>query len=116
MNQSVDELEHALQCRLPDQYASLLDSLPGDVRDDGLLLYSSLEIVERNQTFGVREYWPRHLLIGDDSGGRGFFLCVQSLNDKRVFGCDLGDPFEDSMKVVALSLEEWRSAGYPLPE
>lgn len=86
------------------------------LRDDGLLLYSLAEIVERNQTFEVQNCLPDFLLVGDDSGGRGFLIRIEDERGTEVVMSGLGCLIEDYFTVVASSLEEWASAGYPIPE
>lgn len=46
----------------------------GVMLDDGTSIYAADEITERNATFQVAEYAPGWVLIGDDSGGRGYLM------------------------------------------
>ena len=46
----------------------------GEPRNDGLTIYAPDQIAERNEIYEVAIYLPGHLMIGDDSGGRGVLL------------------------------------------
>jgi hypothetical protein len=41
---------------------------------DWTTVYGVADLAERNATFETAGYCPGFLLIGDDSGGRGFLL------------------------------------------
>lgn len=82
-------------------------------RDDGLLLYGKDDLPERNQTFEVGMYLPNHLLIGDDSGGRGVLVHCSNANHP-VYLCDLGAMDEDDLYLLAESLDQWFVSGCPI--
>lgn len=54
--------------------AELWRQSPGLTLDDGTTMYAPDEIAERNTTFQVAVYAPGWVLIGDDSGGRGYLM------------------------------------------
>jgi hypothetical protein len=74
----------------------------------GLVIYSSDELVERNDTLEVEKYAPGYLVIGDDSGGRSI---VVSYTDESVFLVDQGSMDPDDFEKISLSLSEWVSGG-----
>ncbi|MGC4807019.1 hypothetical protein [Micromonospora sp. DT233] len=53
--------------------ARSVDTAAADTVAD-VALYGPDEIAERNRTHEVPQYAPELLLIGDDGGGRGFFV------------------------------------------
>jgi len=113
----IAEIELALGVKLRGAYANYLKFTTEFPRGDGLLLYGADAIVERNNTFGVQEYLPRFVLIGDDSGGRGFLVKDALLSDARVYFSDLGCLFEEEqLAELAASFECWREDGLPLPK
>lgn len=79
------------------------------------MLYGPQDIVERNRSFGVSEFVPGYLLIGDDSGGRGFLVEAKEGGTLKVFVCDLGGLLQEYLVPIAPSLEAWQTSGYPLP-
>jgi hypothetical protein len=91
-----------LHPRLLDLYA-LSD---GFSADDGATVYEAAAIAERNDTFEVGRYAPGYLLIGDDSGGRGFLLAVDD-PQSPVYVSDLGDLHPPGFEIAAPSMESW---------
>ncbi|MEZ0612201.1 SMI1/KNR4 family protein [Fibrella sp. WM1] len=74
----------------------------------GVKLYSIDEIDERNETYEVAEYAPHLLLIGDDSGGDGFFLAKQP-DATNVYQIGLGAIGSTEERLVADNLVSWLS-------
>ncbi|MEV0681149.1 SMI1/KNR4 family protein [Actinosynnema sp. NPDC050436] len=70
--------------------ARLWNSTPGVLREDGVLIYGPQAIRERNETFGVREHAPDWVLVGDDSGGSGFFMRRHGRDRESVHLLGLG--------------------------
>jgi hypothetical protein len=77
---------------------------------NNVYLYSTLDIVERNETFEVGEYAPTMILIGDDGGGNGFFI---KRNDEQaaVYKIDLGAIGSTDGTVVSSNFEGWLAGG-----
>jgi hypothetical protein len=115
MDPRLPAIETALGCKLPDAYLRLLTRTSGEVRADGFLLYSMGDLVERNEAFGVAEFLPGYLLIGDDSGGRGFFLLTAEQSESAVLMCDLGGLMPEYTSEIAPSLVCWEQDGFPIP-
>lgn len=81
------------------------------VRDDllteaGVAVYSSTTIGERNATYEVAQYAPGFLLVGDDSGGRGFLLRADD-PDSAVFSSGLGDLEPADFDVEGADFASW---------
>jgi hypothetical protein len=75
----------------------------GALLNDQVLMYSTDDIVERNQTYEVGINFPEQVLIGDDSGGR-LILIDKAISDV-FYLIDSGDPFlEDA--VIFHSIDE----------
>ena len=83
----------------------------GEPRDDGLMIYAPDQIAERNQTYEVAQYLPGHLMIGDDSGGRGVLLDGSG----AVWICDMGALDTECRELLATHLVQWLEQGCPLP-
>lgn len=79
----------------------------------GLKLYSTGEILERNETFEVKKYAPGYLMIGDDSGGLGILISTTTTKSP-VYVVDQGVLDPDYMKQVGNSLTKWIEDGCPL--
>jgi hypothetical protein len=88
--------------RLLDVYAHT----DGFYADGGVTVYEALSLAERNDTFEVGVYAPGYLLIGDDSGGRGFLLAVD-VPESPVYVSDLGDLHPPGFEVAGTSMAAW---------
>jgi hypothetical protein len=74
----------------------------GAMIEDLIRIYSTDELVERQQTYEIADYFADHLLIGDDSGGRLILLDRASM--MHFYLLDAGCPSIDDVEVFA-SLE-----------
>lgn len=107
----LERLETEIGLSLPSDVKNLLTSADGLLLGNGLKLYSSAELGERNRTFETKRYAPGYLAVGDDSGGRAIVI---SIDDERVFIVDQGSMDPDDMEPLGSSLEEWILAGSPI--
>jgi hypothetical protein len=94
-----------LHPRLLDLYAHS----DGFSADDGVTVYEAASLAERNDTFEVGIYAPGYLLIGDDSGGRGFLLAADD-PQSPVYVSDLGDLHPPGFEVAGTSVAAWLDA------
>ena len=97
---------------IPLEYWHLLTAADGFGLKNGIKIYASDEVVERNDTFEVAEYAPEYLAIGDDSGGRAIMI---PYSGKGVYIVDQGSMDPDEMQFVSESLSAWVSSGCILP-
>ncbi|MBK7144301.1 MAG: SMI1/KNR4 family protein [Xanthomonadales bacterium] len=104
----IEELETQLGRRLPMEYKRLLSTTDGFSKSDGVVVYSSEDVSERNQTLEVEAYAPGYLAIGDDSGGRALLIMFQGAG---VFSVDQGVMDAEEMQQIAPSLTDWLAAG-----
>ena len=65
-------IENKLNCQLPSAYILVLKESNGLSFTNGVFIYGTEEIVERNETWEVAEYAKGYIAIGDDSGGMIF--------------------------------------------
>ncbi|MET9655840.1 SMI1/KNR4 family protein [Streptomyces sp. NPDC006510] len=75
--------------------ARLWRSTPGVLLDNGVHIYGPHLIGERNETFEVSRYAPGWVLVGDDSGGDGFFMRHHGRDRVSVHRLGLGAICED---------------------
>ena len=78
-----------------------------------MLLYSTDDLAERNETFEVREYAPGHLAIGDDSGGRSILIGLDG--SRAVYLVDQGSMDPDDFIEISPDFSEWLDQGAELP-
>jgi SMI1 / KNR4 family (SUKH-1) len=100
--------------KLPDAYKRILEDYDKRIFYGPVFIYSAKEVIERNETFGAREYCPGYITIGDDSGGRAMVI---GLDDRRcrVFMVDHGSMSPKDFELVATDLSAWVEAGCLLP-
>jgi len=68
----------------------------GAVLNDLILIYSTADILERNEDYQIASDFPGYYLVGDDSGGR--LLLVKNDRPEKFFMIDSGDPILDESK------------------
>ncbi len=104
---SSDEIE-VIQKRfgvvLPESYVQLLGEANGLMLESGMSIYSTIDLVERNDTFEVQEYAPGFIAIGDDSGGMCILIRVST---GEVFSVDQGSMDPDDMEQLACNVARW---------
>ena len=97
---------------LPLSYRELLKAADGFSMNNGLTIYSSSDVIERNRTFEVDIYAPGFIAIGDDGGGRCVLI---SVHGGEVYLVDQGSMDADEMKKIGASIPDWVSNGARLP-
>lgn len=99
---------------LPVDYVTFVLRLrQSELVSSKVLIYSFLEIIERNETFEVKEYCPGYLAIGDDSGGTALVLCLKT---GKIGMVDHGSMNPEDIHVVAKSFAEWQAAGFKIDD
>jgi hypothetical protein len=99
---------------LPAPLMALWSVRDGLLTESGVAVYSAGDIGERNATYEVAQYAPGFLLVGDNSGGRGFLLCADD-PDSAVFSSDLGDLDPADFDVVSADFASWIESLGPAP-
>lgn len=103
-----------LGAALPPQYEDYLLSIDGRENSVGrVLLYAVRSLIERNETYEVRQYCPGYFTVGDDGGGRAVVL---RLDDGGVHLVDHGAMSPECMIPLGGSFRDWYAADCPLPE
>ncbi|MFJ1751693.1 hypothetical protein [Kitasatospora sp. NPDC088134] len=99
---------------LPAPLVALWAVADGLTADDGTTVYPAGCLGERNATYEVARYAPGFVLVGDDSGGRGFLLRAGDPGS-AVFSSDLGDLDPDGFETEAADFTSWIAALRPGP-
>ncbi|QBE66555.1 SMI1/KNR4 family protein [Pseudoduganella lutea] len=95
---------------LPDDYLDLLRMRGGEFCNDLVRLYSSDELIERNETNEAKKYCPGFIAIGDDSGGQAIVIAVGKAPG-AVYLVDQGSMHPDDFDVIAPDLNTWVAEG-----
>ncbi|MFJ9693991.1 SMI1/KNR4 family protein [Kitasatospora sp. NPDC101183] len=99
---------------LPAPLVALWKVTDGLMTDAGVTVYSAGCIGERNASYEVEQYAPGFILIGDDSGGRGFLVRADRPGS-AVFSSDLGDLGPEDFEVESADFASWIESLCPAP-
>jgi len=108
LNELRTKIENDFHRQLPYIYFQLLEFSDGFLFESGVVIYSSDEVFERNQTFKVQKYAGDYLAIGDDSGGISILIPFLGTG---VFVVDQGSMDPNDMSKISDSLMKWFKAG-----
>ncbi|MDQ0110643.1 SMI1/KNR4 family protein [Paenibacillus harenae] len=104
------EVEESMNIILPNVYKELLKETNGFSVGGGLLIYGTEDIIERNETWEVKEYAEGYVSIGDDGGGN-VFLMLQGEQEIEVISVDSGDMNPKNARKLASNLIDWINGG-----
>jgi hypothetical protein len=104
------EVEKEMGGKLPALYKMILRRMNGFLLDEGVCLYGTEDICERNSTWEVSIYAQGYIAIGDDSGGT-VLLMVFEENATTVIGVDAGDMDPLNGVTIAFDIAEWIEKG-----
>jgi hypothetical protein len=105
----IEIVEKRLNTILPISYKELLQASNGLATNEGIIIYGTNDILERNETWETQEYAPGFVSIGDDSGGR---VLLMSLSDKEeILIVDSGDMTPDHAELISTNLIQWVTNG-----
>lgn len=74
------------------------------IENTGIVLYSKVDLEERNTTYQIEEWEPDFFLIGQD-GDRAFF--IKKYSDDIIYMNDLGALGSFEMKRISVSIYEF---------
>lgn len=112
---TVAEIEAWAGRPLPGEYRQFLEAFGGEFVTECVVVYAPEDVVERNETFQVKEYCPGHITIGDDSGGKAIVIATDK-DPCPVYIVGHGCMDTEYFHFVASSLSEWRKANYEIPD
>ncbi len=96
---------------LPAEYILLLRASNGVLAENGVTLYSALDLIERNQTYEISTYAPDYLAVGDDGGGKAVLLLRTSPGLSPIYLIGHGAIGSYEPTILSESLEAWIESG-----
>ena len=114
-NEDIIQIEKIMNTKIPIAFKELLLTSNGFLTTEGVFIYGTEDIVERNETWEVHQYAHGYIAIGDDSGGR-VFLMVADTASLQVIIADSGDINPSHAEVMTNDFVEWVSRGCTIPE
>lgn len=106
----IEKVEQELGMKLPKAYKELLRHTNGFLTDDGINIFGTDDIVERNMTYEVKEYAPGYLGVGSD-GGDYFFIMVANDEEKEMMKVDSGSMNPKYANIYASDFLVWVNEG-----
>lgn len=103
-------IEQTMAIHLPQEYKNVLKEANGFALTNGVLIYGTEEIMERNKTWEVSEYAKGYVAIGDDGGGMVFLMALEK-EACQVFVVDVGDMNPQHAILVSSQLNRWLQEG-----
>jgi hypothetical protein len=105
----IEEVEKGLNNILPISYKELLKASNGLATNEGIIIYGTDDILERNETWEIKNYAPGFISIGDDSGGRVFLMSLG--DEEKILIVDSGDMTPDHAELISTNLIQWATNG-----
>ena len=101
-------MNNQIDLALPNLYVEFLSKIDkaGEfvIENTGIILYSKLDLLERNSTYQIEGWEPDFFLIGQD-GDVAFFIKKDS--DDTIYMNDLGALGSLEMKPISLNIFEF---------
>ncbi|WP_102273755.1 SMI1/KNR4 family protein [Cytobacillus massiliigabonensis] len=110
-DQEILNVENEWNAKLPHSYIQLLKISNGILTEQGIVIYGTEDMIERNATWETKVYAQDYIAIGDDSGGR-VFLMHQGDEEKRVLIVDSGDMTPEHADLVTSDFTQWVKNGF----
>ncbi|WP_336773538.1 SMI1/KNR4 family protein [Paenibacillus sp. MMO-58] len=102
--------EKELGGRLPILYKMLLKRLNGCLLENGVCLYGTEDLSERNSTWEVAVYAKGFVAIGDDSGGTVLLMPFEE-DSTEIIAVDAGDMNPSNGVLVTADIANWIEDG-----
>lgn len=112
----IQAIQETLQITLPSFYIDFLDRHALDTTrnfNDITCLLGTADIAGLNKAYGVQQWMPGYIMIGNDSGDNGILIQEAEANDPQIYLVGLGALSADDAAVLAASLSSWEQRGYP---
>lgn len=109
-NVEIDKLELEMGIKMPKVFKALLSLCNGLVVGNGIVIFGTDIIAERNLTYEVSEYAKGYIAIGSNSGGK-FLLMPAEENATQLLQVDCGVMNPEYATLVTTNFEKWINEG-----
>ncbi|MCP4323832.1 MAG: SMI1/KNR4 family protein [Alteromonadales bacterium] len=106
----IHQIEEYFSNKLPKSYIDFMLSTDGGNFND-ILIYSSEDLIERNDCYETQEYASGWLTIGDNGGGMAIMVKFNE-SDPKVYAIDHGNMDPDDFELISHSFKAWVSSGF----
>ncbi|MFC4323203.1 SMI1/KNR4 family protein [Litchfieldia salsa] len=106
----LEKVELKMNTKLPTSYKELLLNSNGVSKSEGIIIYGTQDLIERNETWETDIYAPGFISIGDDSSGKVILMCID-LKKEEVLIADSGDMTPEHALLISNDLIQWVKNG-----
>ncbi|ACL76729.1 SMI1/KNR4 family protein [Ruminiclostridium cellulolyticum] len=106
----IDRIESEMGLKLPKVFKELLYLSNGFVTDDGIAIFGTDIIAERNLTYEVPEYAEGYIAVGSNGGGK-FLLMLANEESTQLLQVDCGVMNPEYATLVTTDFSEWINEG-----
>ncbi|MCO1335855.1 SMI1/KNR4 family protein [Microbulbifer sp. OS29] len=101
----IEDIEKYLECVLPKSYRAFI-LFHNKEMEGKVYLYLAKDLVERNECYGIKEYAPGYVNIGNNGGGEAFILKLGE-DDPEVSIVGHGSMDPKLKELVSQSFSRW---------
>lgn len=106
----LNKKEVEMGLKFPKVFRELLKLTNGFETEEGVVIFGTDIIIERNQTYEVSEYAQGYLAVGSNGGGK-FYLMSAKVNSTELLQVDAGVMNPEFASLVSADFVEWINNG-----
>ncbi|MHA6530701.1 SMI1/KNR4 family protein [Paenibacillus sp. BAC0078] len=106
----INKVEMEMSLNFPNVFRELLKLANGFETEEGVLIFGTDIIVERNQTYEVSEYAKGYLAVGSNGGGK-FYLMSANEDSTEILQVDAGVMNPEFASLVSKDFINWINNG-----
>lgn len=106
----INKVEVEMGLKFPKRFRELLTLTNGFETEEGVSIFGTDMIVERNQTYEVSEYAQGYLAVGSNGGGK-FYLMSANFESTELLQVDAGVMNPEFASLVSMDFVEWINNG-----
>ncbi|WCF09240.1 SMI1/KNR4 family protein [Paenibacillus thiaminolyticus] len=106
----INKIEVEMGFKFPKVFRELLKLTNGFETDEGVIIFGTDIIIERNQTYEVSEYAQGYLAVGGNGGGK-FYLMSANEDSTELLQVDAGVMSPEFASIVSEDFIKWINNG-----
>ncbi|ERI10256.1 SMI1/KNR4 family protein [Aneurinibacillus aneurinilyticus] len=109
-DREIDSAEEKMAIKFPIVFRQLLKLTNGFETEEGVVIFGTDIIIERNETYEVAEYAEGYLAVGSNGGGK-FYLMSTNEDATELLQVDAGVMNPEFATIVSGNFIEWINNG-----
>ena len=106
----INKVEKEMNLKFPKVFRELLKLSNGFETEEGVEIFGTDHIIERNKTYEVSEYAKGFLAVGSNGGGK-FYLMPSKEDSTKLLEVDSGVMISEFSSLVNENFIEWINDG-----